>query len=265
VLTITVSETHVSRFAHRYLYSNRLTSSIPPTIGQLTALKHLYVFVLTIAVSELTPLELTPLASHTHRYLYINQLRSSIPLTIGTLTALQYLYVFVLTIQCRSSRYWLRTQDSFRQPVDKLDSVDDWTIDGTHLLVRVRVDYSVRNSRIWLRTQVSCRQPVDKFDSVDDWTIDGTHLLVRVRVDYSVGAYASCFFARRDVSNNQFTSSIPSTIGQLTALTFLYVFVLTIQCRNSRFWLRTQGPCWQPVDKFDSVDDWTSVKSHYLV
>jgi hypothetical protein len=28
-------------------------------------------------------------------------------------------------------------------PFDWVDSVDDWTIDGTHFIVRVRVDYSI--------------------------------------------------------------------------------------------------------------------------
>jgi hypothetical protein len=69
---------------------------------------------------------------------------------------------------------------------------------------------------------------IDWVDSVDDWTIDGTHLVVRVRGDYYyVGAHASGF-ARRSLGGNQLTSSIPSTIGQLTALRELYVFVLTI-------------------------------------
>jgi hypothetical protein len=116
-----------------------------------------------------------------------NQLTSSIPSTIGQLTALTVLYVFVLTIQCRSSRFSLRTQVPQQQPVVKFDSDDDWSIDGTHFIVRVLVDYhGVGGSRFWLRTQDSFRQPVDKLDSVDDWTIYGTPVLVRVRVDYSV-------------------------------------------------------------------------------
>jgi hypothetical protein len=71
------------------------------------------------------------------------RLTGSIPSTIGQLTALTTLYVFVLTIQCRISRFWLPTQVIFKQPVDKLDSIDGWTIDGTRYIVRVRVDYSV--------------------------------------------------------------------------------------------------------------------------
>jgi hypothetical protein len=112
-------------------------------------------------------------------------LASSIPSTIGQLTALQYLYVFVLTIQRRSSRFTLRTQVPSQKPVDRLDSVDDWTIDGASVLVRVRVD---------------C---------------------------YGVGAHASRF-ARRYLYENKLASSIPPTIGQLTALQYLYVFLLTI-------------------------------------
>jgi hypothetical protein len=35
------------------------------------------------------------------------------------------------------------SQGPFLPTIDWVDSVDDWTIDGTSVLVRVRVDYSV--------------------------------------------------------------------------------------------------------------------------
>jgi hypothetical protein len=187
----------------RELFSLRLTGSIPSTIGQLTALTRLYVFVLTIQCRAHA-------SRFARRYLHNNQLTSSIPSTIGQLTSLRELYVFVLTITVSEL---IRTQDSFWKPVDKLDSVDDWTIDSTHYIVRVRVDDSV----------------------------SGAHLSV---------------VARRGLHINQLTSSIPSTIGQLTALTSLYVFVLTITVSELTF-LDSQGSFWKPVDKLDSVDDWT--------
>ena len=77
----------------------------------------------------------------------------------------------------------VRTQESTKQPVNKLDSDDDWTIDGTDLLVRVRVD-QCRVSHF--ATQEAFLQPVDQPDSVDDWTIDNSQRIVRVRVDYEV-------------------------------------------------------------------------------
>jgi hypothetical protein len=140
VVMLTVQcQTHVSGFARRGLSGNQLTGSIPSTIGQLTALTFLYVFMFHVDYYGVGTLA----SRFARRYLHENQLTDSIPSTIGQLTALRELYVFVLTIQRRSSRFSLRTQESFRQPVDKLDSVDDWTIDGTHFIVRVRVDYSV--------------------------------------------------------------------------------------------------------------------------
>jgi hypothetical protein len=60
---------------------------------------------------------------------------------------------------------------------------------------------------------------------IDDWAIDGAHFLVSRRV----GGFSNlldvrspaigCF--RRSLSDNQVSGTIPSTIGQLTALTFL--------------------------------------------
>jgi hypothetical protein len=126
---------------------------------------------------------------------------------------------------------------------------------------RERCVVSLRNARL----QGLVGPPFDWVDSVDYWTIDGTHYIVRVRVDYyGVETHASGF-ARRNLQSNQLTSSIPSTIGQLTALTSLYVGMLTLQCWNSHFWLRTQDSCRQPVDKLDSVDDWTIDGTHYIV
>jgi hypothetical protein len=69
------------------------------------------------------------------------RLTGSIPTTIGQLTALTRLYVLVLTIPRRSSRFLFHTQGTLQQPVIKLDSVDDWTIDDTSALVRCRIDY----------------------------------------------------------------------------------------------------------------------------
>jgi hypothetical protein len=121
----------------------------------------------------------THVSGFARRNLSDNQLTSSIPSTIGQLTALSLLYVFVLTIPCRSSRFWLRTQGRLQQPVDKLDSVDDWTIDGTHCIVRGHVDYSVSElTFLASHAGVFHWQPVDKLDSVDDWAFVKTLDLV---------------------------------------------------------------------------------------
>jgi hypothetical protein len=76
---------------NRGLAFNQLNSSIPSTIGQLTALRQLYVFVLSVQCRRNTP----------HASAGILPLTSTIPSTFGQLTALTRLYVVVLTLHCR--------------------------------------------------------------------------------------------------------------------------------------------------------------------
>jgi hypothetical protein len=70
-------------------------------------------------------------------------------------------------------------------------------------------------------TQELFEQRANGSDSVDHWTIDGTQSLVRYRVLYDD---LTSLASHRTLSSNKLTGEIPSTFGQLTALTVLNLF-----------------------------------------
>jgi hypothetical protein len=80
-----------------------------------------------------------------------------------------------------------------------------------------------------LTCQGLVRTSIDWVDSVDDWTINGNHCVVRFRVDNTVSELTSL----RSLATNLLTREIPSTVGQLMALTHLYFIVLS--CQSSLF------------------------------
>lgn len=88
-------------------------------------------------------------------------------------------------------------QESSHEPINKLDPIDDWTIDSTHLLVR-------------LLLTIHCRS-----------------------VTLPLASHAGGP-TRRNLFGNQLIGPIPETISQLTALAVLYVRVETYPCRSSR-------------------------------
>jgi hypothetical protein len=70
----------------------------------------------------------------------------------------------------------------------------------------------------------------------------------------------------RSLASNQLSEHIPSTIGQLTALTVLYVVLLTIQRLSSPSCLLSQqGFVQQQVVRADSRNDWTIDVSLFVV
>ena len=73
------------------LGSQGLTGSIPPEIGDLTNLRHLYLYNNQLTGS--IPPEIGDLTNLTHLYLENNQLTGSIPSEIGNLTNLTRLYL----------------------------------------------------------------------------------------------------------------------------------------------------------------------------
>lgn len=114
------------------------------------------------------------------RQLYNNRLTGSIPSTIGQLTALQNLYGRVVLPPINSCSSPLRSQRLAYQSIERLDTVDDWAIDSVAELVRLSC----------------CHWPL--------FPDQLTQTLLR------------CI--RRELSYNQLTGSIPSTVVQLTAL-----------------------------------------------
>ena len=70
---------------------NQLTGSIPPEIGNLTNLTHLYLYGNQLTGS--IPSEIGNLTNLTYLNLYGNQLTDSIPSEIGNLTNLEKLYL----------------------------------------------------------------------------------------------------------------------------------------------------------------------------
>lgn len=82
--------------------------------------------------------------------------------------------------------------------------------------------------------QESFQQPVDGPNSVNDWTTDCARVIVSCRVDF---AMLELTLSYRGLVGNQLIGPIPSTIGQLTSLTALYV-VLWIHRQSSRCFLQ---------------------------
>ena len=114
----------------------------------------------------------------------------------------------------RSPMVGVLSQGLEQQPIDWHNSVDDWAIDGTHLLVRRRVGgHMVGRSPVrlgFLLSQVLVRKSIDWHNSVDDWAIDGAHELVSRRV----GRFSTCCVCahwcfRRRLDNNQLIGTIP--------------------------------------------------------
>jgi hypothetical protein len=70
-----------------------------------------------------------------------------------------------------------------------------------------------------VHSQGLAQQQLDWLDIVDDWAIECTHFIVRCRVRDSTIALTT----RRYLFSNEMTGTVPTTIGQLTALSFLYV------------------------------------------
>lgn len=146
------------------------------------------------------------------------QLNGSIPSAIGLLTALTTLYVFVsmLSVPFRVIGSHC-SQESCLQRNDRTNSRDDWTIDGTQLLVRCRAIENLvsecKNNRYLYNNKLR-----GQIDSRDDWTTGDAQCLVRWR--YHVEAN---LLHTRYLHSNQLTGPIPSTIGQIKALNFLFV------------------------------------------
>jgi hypothetical protein len=91
-----------------------------------------------------------------------------------------------------------------------------------HSVVRSRKRLVSQPEAIFdISLQELANQPIDWVDSRDDRTIDSAHLFVRCRIDLSASSLT--VFARA-LNDNMLTGELPSTIGQLSALTFLCVF-----------------------------------------
>jgi hypothetical protein len=83
---------------------------------------------------------------------------------------------------------------------------------------------------------------IDWIDSIDDWCFNGDHSDVRCpcvcfQSSRSLPLDLACF---RSLTKNLLIGSIPSTIGLLTVLGFLYALVLTL-CRSSHLASHAQG------------------------
>jgi hypothetical protein len=68
---------------------------------------------------------------------------------------------------------------------------------------------------------------------------------------------------RRSLSSNQFSGTIPSTIGQWTSILSLYESRLLGSAVIIS--LKSQKFAHQPIDRHDSIDDWTIDSAHSLV
>jgi hypothetical protein len=68
------------------------------------------------------------------------------------------------------------------------------------------------------------QQSDERNDTAIDWAIDGACAFVRRVTGVEDASFALIiFFCNRAMNNNLLTGTIPPTIGQLTALTYLYV------------------------------------------
>jgi hypothetical protein len=121
------------------------------------------------------------------------------------------------------------------------------------------------------RARQEClQQSVDRTDSFIDWTIDGTHSLVHgflVVLLFVNGCVTSAHLSlsrriHRNLHNNNLSGQIPSMIGQLTALTYLFVIALMVFIL---FTLFAKGFKQQPIGRTDSSDNWAVDSSHFVV
>jgi hypothetical protein len=103
---------------------------------------------------------------------------------------------------------------------------------------------------------------IDWLDSVDHWTIDATRFIVRY-----VLLYVHVSSPRtRSLYNNFLQGPIPSTIGQLTALSYMYVIALSIELVRLLIFLASrQGSSQQLVGWVDSRDNWTNDCPQHIV
>lgn len=111
---------------NRSLSVNQLTGLIPEIIGQMTALRYLYVVVF-LALFFVSAAHFS--CNDDRRDLAVNQLVGPIPSAIGQLTALTALYVVVLSIfSVRCSFLMFDPKESLQQPIGGPDSCNNCAI-----------------------------------------------------------------------------------------------------------------------------------------
>jgi hypothetical protein len=154
---------------------------------------------------------------------------------------------------------------SLQQQFDRIDSLIDWTIDGTHCAVRSRASSCRSQSHSsCCAHKASSQQPVERNNSGDNWTIDKTCLPVW-RVMTCVGAKPMLLLAwRRDLGANFFAGTIPETIAEMTALRRVYV-VDCFAFRLAHFSCFAQDPAQQQSDRTDPIDNWKIDVARLLV
>jgi hypothetical protein len=122
------------------------------------------------------------------------------------------------------------SQTLVRQSIDWHNSDTNCTIDGAQPIVRLRLSLSLVVFRVHSRSrassQVLVQKSIDWHNSDTNWAIDGTPLFVCSINPGGVLSFRLTDVRRRHLANNQLTSTIPTQVAQLTALSLLYVAIV---------------------------------------